>query len=297
MAVLIPIIVTVIWVVPVLTALTPLILVEDQWGLAGKYFCIAIAVPIFAITFISVAGIISRFGKKGIVKGTFPRDSNHPVYFLRRIYGTAWTQVYYFGPLYAAILAVPFLRKITFRIFGYTGGLDFIHYPDTWIRDLPMLSLGKGVYLANKSTIGTNMCLSDGTVLVDSINLGDKVLIGHFGALCPGLSMDAGSEICANTCTGIRVKIGKNVSVKPSSTINHGSYLQDGCEIGTMSFIGLRAQIGPGVKIKPGSNIPAGAKIMSQEEADQYFSSETQTLQAHKEAILKILGNHVGNAP
>ena len=31
-----------------------------------------------------------------------------------------------------------------FRIFGYRGSMDFTIYPDTWIRDLPLLDFGEG---------------------------------------------------------------------------------------------------------------------------------------------------------
>lgn len=293
---LMPIIVGTIWVVPLLIATTPLVFIGDQWGVAGKYFGMALILPLFALTFIFVAGMISRVGMKGIIKGKFPREMSNPVYFARRIYGTAWTQLFYFRPLYAAVLAVPFLRKVMFRMFGYSGNLDFVVYPDTWIRDLPLLTIGKGAYISNRATIGTNMCLTDGSILVDKVEVSEKALVGHLTMLAPGTRIGEGAEVGVGCAVGIRVKVGKNVSIKPSSSINHGVNLEDECEIGPTSFIGLRAHIGAKVKIKAGSNIPSGANILSQEEADQYFSSESVTLQAQKESILKILENHLGNA-
>ncbi len=295
-SILIPFIVMAIWTLPLLVATTPLVFIGEQWGVAGKYLGMALILPLFAVSFVVVAGAISRLGRKGIVRGKFPRQTSHPVYFARRIYGTAWTQLFYFRPLYAAILAIPVLRQLMFRLFGYTGNLDFVVYPDTWIRDLPVLNIGKEAYLSNRATIGTNMCLTDGTILVDYTSVGDKAMVGHLAMLAPGTKVGEGSEVGVGCAVGIRVKIGKNVSIKPSSSINHGANLEDECEIGPTSFIGLRAHIGPKVKIKPGANIPSGASIFSQEEADQYFSSETQTLQAQKDTILKILENHLGNA-
>ncbi|OQW49013.1 MAG: hypothetical protein A4S09_12935 [Proteobacteria bacterium SG_bin7] len=283
-----------IWILPFLVASTPAILIGGAWGIAGKYLGMAVALPIFAITFILVAGLISRFGKRGIVKGKFPRELKNPVYFARALYGAAWTQLFYFRPLYAVALAVPPLRTFMFRIFGYSANLDFTLYPDTWIRDLPILNVGKGAYLSNRSTIGTNMCLTDGSILVDGIEIAEKSMVGHLTMLAPGVKIGGESEVGVGCAMGIRVKIGNKVSIRPSTTVNHGCHLEDGCEIGTMSFIGLRAHVGPGIKIKAGANIPAGANILSQEEAEQYFSSETQTLQAQKESILKTLESHLG---
>lgn len=292
---LIPIIVALVWVIPLLVAVTPSIVIGES-GIIGRYVGMALILPLFAFSFILISGLLSRLGIKGIVKGKFPRELTHPVYFARRIYNTAWTQLFYFRPLYAAALAVPLMRTMMFRLFGYQGSLDFVIYPDTWIRDLPVLTVGKGAYLANRSTIGTNMCLTDGTVLVDRIEIGEKTLIGHLTMLAPGVRIGVESEVGVGCAIGIRVKIGNKVSVKPSSTVNHGCNLGDGCDIGTMSFIGLRASVGQGIKVKAGANIPAGANILTQDEAEQYFSSESQTLQSQREAILKTLEDHAGNA-
>ncbi len=292
--ILIPLAISAIWIIPFLLATTPIILIGDQWGIAGKYVGMAMVLPIFAVTFIFVAGMISRIGKKGVLRGKFPRELSNPVYFARAVYGAAWTQLFYFRPLYAMALAVPPLRRLMFRVFGYSGNLDFILYPDTWIRDLPILKVGKGAYLSNRSTIGTNMCLTDGSILVDGIEIAEKSMVGHLTMLAPGVKIGVESEVGVGCAMGIRVRIGNRVSIKPSTTVNHGCHLEDGCDIGTMSFIGLRAHVGPGIKIKAGANIPAGANILSQEEAEQYFSSETQTLQAQKDSILKTLESQLG---
>jgi hypothetical protein len=40
--------------------------------------------------------------------------------------------------------------------------MTFTVYPDSWIRDLPLLPFGQGEYVANPSTIGTNIVLNKG---------------------------------------------------------------------------------------------------------------------------------------
>src|SRR5262245_12126123 len=130
---------------------------------------IAGAPLVFATIFLVTAAILSLPHQKAIVAGRYPRAISHPVYFHRRLYGLCWTSVYYFTPVYFLTLSIPFLKKIVFRGFGYKGDLDFTTYPDTWIRDLPLLKIGRGAYLSNKATIGTNIAFPDGSILVDSV--------------------------------------------------------------------------------------------------------------------------------
>ncbi|MDQ3230189.1 MAG: hypothetical protein M3Q07_00065, partial [Pseudobdellovibrionaceae bacterium] len=156
---------------------------------------------------------------------------------------------------------------------------SFVVYPDTWLRDLPVLSIGKDAYLANRSTIGTNICLNDNTIMVDSIQIKDRGLVGHLSVLAPGCKIEEGAEVGVVTSIGLRSWIGPQVSIKPNCLINHGCSLEEGCEIGTRSYIGLRVRVGKGVKVPAGANIPEGAVILNQTDMDRYFSSETKMLQ------------------
>lgn len=245
----------------------------------------------FGLLFPIISGLVSKFGVSGIKKGIFPREAMHPVYLRRRIYGLCWTQVFYFGPLYAVILAVPLFRKTVFRLFGYKGDINFITYPDTWIRDLPLLTLGAGSYLSNKATIGTNICLANGSILVDKIDIGPKALVGHLTMLAPGVKVGEQTEIGVGSAIGIRTRIGKNVKIDPTCAISHGVIIGDGAEIGAHSYIGLRVEIGQNIKIPPGASIPAGTVITKQEELTNYISSEINYLSKVKNDVLGILKN------
>lgn len=245
----------------------------------------------FVFSFPILSGLVSQFGVSGIKKGIFPREALHPVYLRRRIYGLCWTQVFYFSPLYAIILAVPLFRKIVFRLFGYKGSMNFITYPDTWIRDLPLLSLGEGCYLSNKATIGTNICLSNGSILVDKIEVGPKALVGHLTMLAPGVKVGEHSEIGVGSAIGIRTRIGKNVKIDPTCAISHGVIIGDRAEIGAHSYIGLRVEIAPGIKIPAGASIPAGTILGKQEDLINFMSSEMNYLKRVKSDVLDILKN------
>jgi hypothetical protein len=82
---------------------------------------------------------------------------------------------------------------MVFRLFGYRGSMNFTIYPDTWIRDLPLLKFEDGVYVSNRATLGTNMVLSNGFLLVGEITLRAKALVGHLAMLAPGVTLEPSS--------------------------------------------------------------------------------------------------------
>jgi len=285
-------IISILWLGSLSLALAPyFFLGQNTDSVALKYALLIAAAPIFALSFILLAGLLSKIGQKGIVRGIFPRKAFHPVYFLRRVYGGCWTQLFYFKPLYSIALAIPVLKTLTFRLFGYKAeSTNFVVYPDTWIRDLPMLNIGEGAYLSNRATIGTNICLSDGNIMVDHVIIGKNSLIGHLAIIGPTY-MGEKSEIGVGAAMGVRVKIGNNVHVGPRAGIGHGTKINDGSSIGQMSHIGTKVIIGEDIKVPAGANIPNGAIILSQNDVSKFISSETQLLDNIKEAFKNQLVN------
>jgi carbonic anhydrase/acetyltransferase-like protein (isoleucine patch superfamily) len=251
---------------------------------------------VFAISFPLIAGAISRFAQKGIVQGTFPREAMHPIYLMRRIYGGCWTQVYYFKPIYAVVLAIPILKRATFRMFGYKGSTDFIVYPDTWIRDLPLLKVGKGAYLSNRATIATNICLSDGNIMVDKVRIEEKALVGHLALMAPGVKVSTNAQVGIGCAVGIRAHLKEGANIKPTTSINHGAVIGIKTEIGPHSFIGLRADIADGLVLPPGSNIPNGAILKTQADVTNFYSSETEKLVNQKDTIAQLIQKHMTHA-
>lgn len=243
----------------------------------------------FTFTFVLVAGLLSRIGKAAIIQGTFERSLKDPVYGPRRLYGACWTALFYFSPLYFVCLSLPLLKKITFRLFGYSGPVDFTIYPDTWVRDLPCLLFEEGAYIANKSTIGTNMCLMNGTILVDRVKIGKKAMVGHMAVIGPGAKLRDEVEIGLGVTSGIRVQFKKSSKIGPCAGINHGSIIGENTIIGPRSYIGLKAIIGDNIAVPAGANIPAGANVHSQDDVDKYYSSESIQLREKKQDLLHIL--------
>lgn len=248
------------------------------------------AIPIvFGVSFVCIGGLISMIGRPGIQPGKFPRSPAHPIYALRRIYGAAWTQIYYFKALYSTFLAVPLFKKLLFRLYGYKGSSDFVVYPDAWIRDLPLLNVGKGTYLANRCTVGTNLCLNDGSILVGECTFEENSMVGHLAIFGLGCKVGVKSEIGVGASLGIRVTLGNSVVVSPKAVIYHGVKVGDGAKVGACAVIGMKAVIGDGVELPIGAHIPSGAQVLTQSDANRFFSTESQSLVEKKGELVELL--------
>lgn len=249
--------------VPVLVAPT------NRWRLAA----ILAGPPIFCALYVIIAGLLSGLTARAIVSGRFPRDLAHEIYGPRRLYALCWTAIYYCGPVYHAVLALPWLKRLTFRLFGYRGSLEFQTYPDTWLRDLPLLSIGKGAYLSNKATISPNMCQKNGKIIVMPISIGDGTLIGHMTMIAPGVTIGRDSEIGVGAAIGVRCRIGSSTLIDHVSTIDHDATIGDRCTIGIRAYIGRKAVVMDNIKIPPAAIVPARCVVASQADADALVST------------------------
>ncbi len=284
-----------IWCGSITLCSLPFLLIETS-SLQVKLFMITLTPVNFIFSFVTIAGLLSRLGQKGIIPGNFPRQALHKVYFLRRIFGACWTQVYYFVPVYAVCLAIPLMKKYLFRLFGYKFSTNFVTYPDTWLRDLPILKFEDGTYIANRAVLGTNLCLSDGNIYVDKIILKQNSLIGHLAGLAPGTRVEENGEIGINGALGLKSQLGKKSKICPYAGVNHGVKIGNNVEIGSSSYIGLKVVIGDNIKVPAGANIPAGAVIQSPEDVQKYFSSETELLNRRKDILGELLQAHLEHA-
>lgn len=225
-------------------------------AMMGTLAAVLIAPAVFAFSYVTIAGLLSRPHQRSIVPGKFPRSLEHPVYIDRRIYGLCLTAVYYFTPLYAAVLYIGPFRRYFFRLFGYKGELDFTIHPDTWIRDLPLVRFGKGVYVANQATIGTNIVADHGrSIWVDTVQVGDGSVIGSHTLIAPGASIGRNVEIGIRTICGLKVRLHDDVTVGPDAAIGHGAVIGHGATIGRRAEVDLRVRIEPGAAVPPFARI------------------------------------------
>lgn len=231
-------------------------------------------------TYVAVAGCLSRLTLGAIVAGHFPRDTGHSAYGRRRLYALCWTAVYYFPPIYHAVLAVPWFKRFTFRIFGYHGSTDFTTYPDTWLRDLPLLNIGDGCYLSNKATISPNMCLKNGKILIAQVNFGAYSMIGHGTLIAPGVTVGAHSEVGVAGTVGVGTSIGEHTRVSHAVAIDHGVIIGSHCDIGSRAYIGRQTVVHDGLRVPAGAIIPA-KQVLRYAGGNQRHSSVEQFRRAH----------------
>lgn len=217
----------------------------------------ALLVVLAPLTFVGMAALLSMPHRRFVVEGRMPLDTGIPSYFHRRLHGLCWTSVYYSGPVYFAILSVPFLKRATFRAFGYRGSMNFTIYPDTWIRDLPLLDFGDGTYLSNKATIGSNMIfIRNGQKIIEvgRITTGKNAMVGHLAMIGPSTTIGNDVQIGVNTGIGRRVTIGDRAVIGDTVVLDHGSKVDpDGC-VPTRSYVGMGRTMAEDDEVSPGTN-------------------------------------------
>ncbi|MEZ5730377.1 MAG: hypothetical protein R3E48_21840 [Burkholderiaceae bacterium] len=222
-------------------------------GSAWTYLSVFLLPGIWITSFLVIAGTLSLAHQHAVRAGRFPRDLGSSLYFHRRLYGLCWTSVYYNSPAYMVCLAVPPLKRVTFRLFGYRGDMDFTVYPDTWIRDLPLLRFERGVYVSNKATIGTNIVSSSGDLLVGEVTLKAGALVGHLAMLAPGVTLAEGAEVGVGVAVGINSSLGPRAFVGPAATIEHGVQLGKATRIGACCYVASGTSVPDGARINSGS--------------------------------------------
>jgi carbonic anhydrase/acetyltransferase-like protein (isoleucine patch superfamily) len=238
---------------------------------------------LYTAFYVFIAALLSLPHQRAIVAGRFPRCVAHPVYFHRRLYGLCWTAVYYFTPVYFIALSIPLLKMVLFRGFGYKGDLEFTTYPDTWIRDLPLLRIGKGAYLSNKSTIGTNIAFPDGSILVEPVTVEAGALVGHLAMLAPGVEIKKGAEVGVGVSIGLKTVIGEGAKINPCCSIEHGVKIGARAKIGAVTYIASAVTVAMDIVIPAGVTIPARTRIKTQKEA-QIFAGHIEAAKLERKS-------------
>lgn len=229
--------------------------------LLGAGSAVVVAAMLAVVSFAVVPGVLSLPHQRWIVPGRMPTNVGIRAYFHRRLYGLCWTSLYYNQPVYWVVLSLPWLKLAVFRLFGYRGAARFTVYPDTWIRDLPLLRIGEGAYLSNKATIGTNMILQSRQIVVDEVEVGAGATVGHLACLAPGARCEADSEVGVATLVGLRVRIGSGARVGARCLVDHGARVGDKANVESGAYIGCVAMVGPGVFVPAMSVIRSRARV------------------------------------
>lgn len=240
-----------IYGLPVLAVTLPARRLDGGWLVAW----LLVAPLIFSFVFVLVAGLLSWPYQHLVVEGRFPRDLGTKRYAGRRLYGLCWTAVYYCKPVYFICLTLSPLKTLMFRLFGYKGSMDFTVYPDTWIRDLPLLDFGPGTYLANRATLGTNLVMQNGDIVVGAIRTGEDCMVGHLTMVAAGTKLGKHVNLGSGCAIGMNIDIQEYVVAGDTAVIDHYTVVGAGSVVGTRSYVGRRCRIPAGTSIEPAIRI------------------------------------------
>lgn len=256
-------------------------LISFDMGNTLKLLYILCAPLLYLLTVVSLSALVSLPFQRGIVSGLFPRNLENNVYLARRVYGVCLNTIMNFSLIYGLILQVSYLKKLFFYFFGYRGHMNFTAYQDTWVRDLKLLTFGDGAYLGNQSTLGTNICTTDGKILVGRIKVLDNSQIGRLCVMGAGARIGSHCETAVRTMIGIRTRLQNNVKIAGNTAISHAVSLAEGVEIGENCYLGPKCEIGESVKIPPLSYLESGTIINNQEEADNFDTMSISHMKNH----------------
>lgn len=197
--------------------------------------------------------------------GNFKRDRMSKDYNDRLVYTRAFRKFIYNPSVMNEILSDTDLKEMFFRTFGYKGALDFTIYPNCWLRDLPMLDIGSGTYLADGILLGTNQVSTDQTVLrVGKIKIGERCVFDQDCKLGYNSTIGDDCIIGIQTSIGLKCRMGNNVKLGEATTIRHGVRIGNDVTVGSETQIGNFVVIEDGVEVPEFSRIPSFSVVTSE---------------------------------
>jgi NDP-sugar pyrophosphorylase family protein len=161
-----------------------------------------------------------------------------------------------------SILSEPALKTLFFRTFGYKGSVHFTIYPNSWLRDLPMLDIGENTYLADGILLGTNQVTPDQQwICVGSIKIGENCIFDQRCAIGYNSRIGDHSQVGFEVAIGLKNRIGKNVRIGGGSNIAHGCRIGDQVVLNDFCRIGSFSVIEEGVELNEFTNVPAFSHV------------------------------------
>lgn len=199
---------------------------------------------------------------KNIQPGSYPRDATNPGYKDRLAYTQELRKFVYNPAILNLVFSDVKLKKLFFRTFGYQGQLDFTIYPDCWLRDLPLIDIGEGVYLGDGIVLGTNQVSVDQKmVTVGSIKIGRNSIFDQRCAIGYGTTISTDCVVGFQVAIGLRCTIGQQVKIGGYSGIEHRVQIGDQVRIGSSSKIGSFVIIDDQVQLPEFSLIPSYSHV------------------------------------
>ena len=197
-----------------------------------------------------------------IKAGKFTRDRNDKDYNDRVVYTQELRNFIYNPAVLNIIFSDQELKEKFFRAFGYKGEVSFTIYPKCWLRDLPLLNIGKNVYFGDNILLGTNQVSPDQkTLRVGGITIGDNCIFNQGCTVGGNTTMGNDCIIGFETAMGFGNQVGEEVKIGERCTIGYFNKIGKNVTIGYKATIAHFCIIDEGVEIPEGANIPSHSHV------------------------------------
>lgn len=194
--------------------------------------------------------------------GRFRRDPESPPYRARLCYTANLRRFVYNPALLERVFGSRDLQEQFLKVFGYQGSTRFTVYPKCWIRDLPLLDFGDGVYLGDGIVLGTNQVSTcQQFVTVDRIAVGSGTVMDQECMIGYGSAIGRDNVVGVRVLFGARATTGARCRFAPRATVGHHCRLGDDVSVGHDTFIGSFSVVESGVEIPDYSRIPQFSHI------------------------------------
>ena len=190
--------------------------------------------------------------------GRFKRSEASKDYQDRMTYTRELRRFVYNPAVLDLVFSDPALKESFFRTFGYTGQMNFTIYPSCWLRDIPLLDFGEGVYMGDGIVLGTNQVSVDQKIIrVGRIKIGDQSIFDQRCVIGYGSSIGSDCIMGFQVIFGLKCSIGNNTKIGGLSRIEHN------VSIGNNVVIGPASKIGSFVIIDDNISLPEFSAISS----------------------------------
>lgn len=197
-----------------------------------------------------------------IKSGRFDRDANCNDYADRKIY-TKYLRMFVYDPSTMNLIWSDHDLKVLFlETFGYKGSVDFTIYPDAWLRDLPLLNIGKGTYLGDGILLGTNQVSPDQkTLQVGQITIGEYCVFNQRCMIGYDTTIGDNSKFGIETGIGIKCKISDDCQLGDRVSVGHFTRVGSNVTLGNHCKVGNFCIIDEGVVVDEYTEIPSFSHV------------------------------------
>ncbi len=187
-------------------------------------FMLPLTVIVFVLGVIGMVAIFNRLLPR-MEEGHFPGPISKAFY--------VWTayltinRMIFLMPIKNIVLYSPLLRILAFRALGARLAYGTSISANVEFTDLPLIEVGEGSIIGAWSLLSGHY-LNKGNLYLGKIIIGERVNVGGYCRIGPGVTIGNDSWIGADCQIAPMVTIGSGCTIEPLSVIQPGTRIPDG---------------------------------------------------------------------